>query len=109
MQSAFKVGSMRKGEDVDRSFKPLNHMLESAIKCKAFDKRVGVVLAGDGTDGKVGFLEMVKVEDKVFAQDSYSSLNPIKPENIANTGVARIVPLGAMVKSIVNEVGRSVT
>jgi two-component system chemotaxis response regulator CheB len=106
--TAFKVASCRKDGEVDKEFKPLNDMLSSAIKCKGFDKRVGVVLAGDGTDGKVGFLEMVKNEDKVFAQDSYSSLNPIKPENVANTGVARVVPLGAMVKSIVAEVGRSV-
>ncbi|MCK5236837.1 MAG: response regulator [Deltaproteobacteria bacterium] len=108
VQAAYRITSKRQGEELDKNFKPLDTMLESAIKCKGFDKRIGVVLAGDGTDGKIGFLEMVKVDDKVFAQDSYSSLNPIKPENVANTGVARVIPLAAMVKSIIMEVGRSV-
>lgn len=108
LHAAYKVVSMKVEGVVPPDFKPLDNMLFSAIKCKGFDKRVGVVLAGDGGDGKVGFLELVKCDAKVFAQDSYSSLNPIKPENVASTGVARIIPLGAMGKNILMEVGRSV-
>lgn len=104
-QTAFKV-FRRKGEDAGKPSKPIDEMLLSAIRCRGFDKRVGVVLAGDGTDGKIGFLEMVKSDATVFAQDSYSSLNPVKPEYVASTGVARIVPLGDMVKNITVEVGR---
>ena len=52
-------------------------------------------------------MEMVKFGETVFAQDSYSSLNPIKPENVANTGISRVVPLGEMVKQISDEVGRA--
>jgi len=48
---------------------------------------------------------LVKQGEMVFAQDSYSSLNPLKPEIVSNTGIARIVPLGEMVKFIVDEVG----
>lgn len=87
---------------------PIDSMVINAMNCKGFDKRVGLVLAGDGADGKIGFLEMVKNGDKVFAQDSYSSLNPIKPENVSTTGVARILPLGVMAKSIVSEIGKKV-
>ena len=105
VQSAFKIVTNEDGKGPER---PTDDMVISAIACTGFDKRVGVALAGDGTDGKVGFLEMVKRGEKVFAQDTYSSLNPIKPENVANTGVARVVPLAAMVKNIVMEVGKSI-
>ncbi len=105
--TAFKITSTRKNGQIDRAFRPLDEMLFAALKCRGFDKRIGVVLAGDGTDGKLGFLEMVKQGEQVFVQDFYSSLNPIKPENVAITGVARIVPLDGMVKNIVLEMGRS--
>ncbi len=105
--TAFKVFSKRKGGQIDKSFRPLDEMLFAALRCRGLDKRIGVVLAGDGTDGKLGFLEMVKQGEQVFVQDFYSSLNPIKPENVAITGVARVVPLSSMVKNIVLEMGRS--
>ena len=104
LMAAFKVTNSGGGAIE----KPIDNMILNAMKCKGFDKKVGLVLAGDGTDGKIGFLEMVKDGNKVFAQDSYSSLNPIKPENVASTGVARVVPLGAMAKSIVSEIGKKV-
>lgn len=103
-QTAFKV---LQGVDGGRPSHPIDDMLQSALKCKGFDKRVGVVLAGDGTDGKIGFLEMAKNDEKVFAQDSYSSLNPAKPEAISNTGIARVIPLLDMVKNIVDETGNA--
>lgn len=103
-QTAFKV---LQGEDGGRPLRPIDDMLLSALKCKGFDKRVGVVLAGDGTDGKIGFLEMAKNSDKIFAQDSYSSLNPSKPEAISNTGIARVITLTEMVKNIVDETGNA--
>ena len=106
LRTACKVSQVVQSEN-GNSFKSLDEMLVSAAKCKGFEKRVGVVLAGDGLDGKVGYLNMAKTGDKIFAQDFYSSLNPVKPENVANTGVARIVPLGAMVKQIITEIGRS--
>lgn len=108
-QAAFKVSDYRDaGNGSDVVFRPIDNMLTSAIKCKGFDKRIGVVLAGDGTDGKVGYLEMVKNGEKVLAQDAYSSLSPIKPENIASTGIAKIISLDEMVKNILDEVGRAV-
>mgnify|MGYP001594260403 CR=1 FL=1 len=103
-QTAFKV--MQGGGDNSRPARPIDEMLHSALKCKGLDKRVGIVLAGDGTDGKIGFLEMAKYGEKVFAQDSYSSLNPLKPETISNTGITRIVPLADMVKNIIDEMGK---
>lgn len=103
--TAFKV-TKRSDDDARRHQRPIDDMLLSSIRCKGFDKRVGVVLAGDGADGKIGFLEMVKHSERVFAQDSYSSLNPVKPEIVSNTGIARIVPLVEMVKFIVDEVGK---
>ena len=102
-QVGFKVFQQSEEEDLQ----PIDTMLLNALHCKGLHKRWGVVLAGDGTDGKVGFLEMVKFGEVVFAQDSYSSLNPIKPENVANTGISRVVPLGEMVKQISDEVGRA--
>lgn len=104
-QTGFMV-KQKTEEEARRPSRPVDEMLLSAMRCKGFDKRVGVVLAGDGVDGKIGFLEMVKHGERVFAQDSYSSLNPIKPEIVSNTGIARIVPLGDMVKFIVDEVGK---
>lgn len=98
----FKV-SQRTGEE---ELQPIDAMLISAIHCKGIHRRLGVVLAGDGSDGKIGFLEMLKFGETVFAQDSYSSLNPIKPENVASTGISRVVPLGEMVRHICDEVGR---
>ena len=98
---AFKVNKRSESE----KFPPIDTMLINALRCKNLDKRSGVVLAGDGIDGKVGFLEMVKFGETVYAQDSYSSLNPVKPENVANTGIARIVPLEEMVTHISSEMG----
>lgn len=103
-QTAFKVAQNTEGGQ--RNLRPIDNMLQSAIRCKGFEKRLGVVLAGDGADGKVGFLEMAKNGEKVFAQDSYSSLNPIKPEIVSSTGITRVVPLGEMVKAITDEIGR---
>jgi len=97
----FKV-SQRTGEE---SLQPIDAMIMSATHCRGIHRRWGVVLAGDGSDGKIGFLEMVKFGETVFAQDAYSSLNPIKPENVTNTGITRVVPLGEMVKHICDEVG----
>lgn len=104
-QSAFKV-SQEEEENPANPPRPIDEMVHSAMRCKGFDKRVGIVLAGDGDDGKIGFLEMVKHGEAVFAQDFYSSLNPVKPEIVSNTGIARIVPLGDMVKFIIDEVGK---
>lgn len=104
-QTAFKVMPVNEEPGAAPS-RPIDGMVNSAIKCKGIDKRVGVVLAGDGSDGKIGFMEMAKNDEKVFAQDSYSSLNPIKPESISNTGITRIVPLADMVKNIVVEMGK---
>ncbi len=104
--TAFKVNA---GRDRAGNFRPIDEMLHSAVRCKGFDRRLGVVLAGDGRDGKVGFLEMAKFGEKVFAQDSYSSLNPVKPEIVASTGVAKVVPLEEMVKMIVHEMNTVVT
>ncbi len=102
-QVGFRVFQRSEQEELQ----PIDAMLLNAMHCKGLHKRWGVVLAGDGTDGKVGFLEMVKFGETVFAQDSYSSLNPIKPENVTNTGISRVVPLGEMVKQISDEVGRA--
>ena len=104
-QTAFKVTQRNDKED-SRHQRPIDAMLLSSIRCRGFDKRVGVVLAGDGADGNIGFHEMVRHGEKVFAQDSYSSLNPVKPEIVSNTGIARITPLGEMVKFIMDEVGK---
>lgn len=104
-QNAFKV--FQKGDEgLGNELKPIDEMLHSAIKCRGFDKRVGIVLAGDGDDGKIGFLEMVKHGEPVFVQDFYSSLNPVKPEIIAGTGIARIIPLENIVRSIIDETGK---
>lgn len=103
-QTAFKVSQNTEGGQ--RNLRPIDNMLFSAIRCKGFERRLGVVLAGDGADGKVGFLEMAKNGEKVFAQDSYSSLNPIKPEIVSSTGITRVIPLGEMVKAITDEIGR---
>lgn len=103
-QSAFKV--LQEGDESrGKPPKPIDEMVHSAMRCKGFDKRVGIVLAGDGDDGKMGFLEMVKHGETVFAQDFYSSLNPVKPEIVSNTGIARVVPLGEMIRFLVDEVG----
>lgn len=102
-KTGFKVESL-KGQKKD--FKVIDDMLLSAARCKGLDKKTGVVLAGDGVDGKLGFLEMVKFGEKVFTQDSYSSLNPVKPENVANTGISRTVPLSDMAKHVVEDIGK---
>ena len=104
-QIGFKVTPYGEGSPGETR-KPTDDMIFSAVRCNGLDKRCGAVLAGDGTDGKIGFLEMVKFGEMVFAQDSYSSLNPIKPENVSNTGIARIVPLTDMVKHVQDEMGR---
>lgn len=96
---AFKIDDLQKGE------RPIDSVFLNSLKCKFFDTRVGVILAGDGDDGKIGSLEMSKNGDRIFSQDSYSSLNPIKPEKVANTGVTRVAPLSTMVKNIVLEIG----
>lgn len=103
----FKVNSFRnKNRKEKESFRPVDEMLLSAIKCRRFEKKIGIVLAGDGPDGKIGFLDLVKMGGKVFAQDSYSSLNTVKPESIACMGIAKIVSLDEMVNHIVDEVGK---
>jgi len=107
-QTAFKIRRNGRESRGRRDTKPIDTLLISAIRCRGFDKRIGVVLAGDGTDGKVGSIEMARFGEKVFAQDSYSSLNPAKPDRIAGTGVARVVPLKEMAKKIIDEVGRTV-
>lgn len=105
-QTAFKLGSYEEsGGSGDKVSRPIDDMLVSAVRCKGFEKRLGLVLAGDGSDGKIGFLDMVKLGGKVFAQDSYSSLNPVKPENVAGMGIAKVVQLGDMVKNIVDDIG----
>ncbi|MDH3976096.1 MAG: response regulator [Deltaproteobacteria bacterium] len=103
----FNVSNFRKRDkNKKESFRPVDDMLMSAIKCRRFETKIGLVLAGDGPDGKVGFLDMVKMGGKVFAQDSYSSLNTVKPESIACMGIAKIVSLDDMVSHIVDEVGK---
>jgi two-component system chemotaxis response regulator CheB len=106
-QTAFKVAERSGSQGIPLG--PIDHMLLTAMRCKGFDRRLGVVLAGDGADGKIGFLEMAKHGEKVFTQDSYSSLNPIKPEIVSNTGIARVIPLADMVKQVVEEMGRVVS
>jgi len=105
-QTAFKLSSYEESENSgSKASRPIDDMLVSAIRCKGFEERLGLVLAGDGVDGKIGFLDMVKLGGKVFAQDSYSSLNPIKPENVAGMGIAKVIQLGDMVKNIVDDIG----
>ena len=105
-QTAFKLRSYEELQgDETKVSRPIDDMIISAIRCKGFEKRLGLVLAGDGADGKIGFLDMVKLGGKVFAQDSYSSLNPVKPENVAATGIARVVQLQDMVKNIIADIG----
>jgi len=105
--TTFRVSSFRKKEKKEKeSLRPVDDMLISAIKCRQFEKKIGLVLAGDGPDGKIGFLDLVKMGGKVFAQDSYSSLNTVKPESIACMGIAKIVSLDDMVNNIVDEVGK---
>lgn len=107
-QTAFKPVPVDRGLVGKDNHRPIDDMLVSALMCEGFDKRVALMLAGDGDDGKVGCLELAKMEEKVFAQDVYSSLNPQKPESIASTGVARVLPLSIMVKSVVNEIGKTI-
>ncbi len=105
-KTGFKVESLN-GQK--KGFRVIDDMLLSAARCRGLDKRTGVVLAGDGVDGKLGFLEMVKFGEKVFTQDSYSSLNPVKPGNVASTGISRTVPLAGMAKRVVEDIGKRET
>jgi two-component system chemotaxis response regulator CheB len=105
-KTGFKVESLN-GQK--KGFRVIDDMLLSAARCRGLYKRTGVVLAGDGVDGKLGFLEMVKFGEKVFTQDSYSSLNPVKPENVASTGISRTVPLAGMAKRVVEDIGKRET
>lgn len=103
----FNVSNLRKRDRKEKELaRPVDDMLISAIKCRRFEKSIGLVLAGDGPDGKIGFLEMVKLGGKVYAQDSYSSLNTVKPESIACMGIAKIISLDDMVHHIVDDVGK---
>jgi two-component system, chemotaxis family, protein-glutamate methylesterase/glutaminase len=93
------------GPPVNRHRPSVDVLFRSAARA-AGANALGIIMTGMGDDGAVGLLEMRQAGARTVAQDEQSSVVFGMPkEAIKRGGAEKILPLGAMAREIVQQLG----